>query len=252
MGFPAVIYGAEKDVYETGTFQQYPIGQRLITPAGDVFRYGEIGTTIGVANNLYQAAVPTANWLSQALTTAMAVGDTTITFADGGTSAAVDEIAGGTILVEETDDLGHIYRVKSNDATASSETLCRLEDGVTVQVAVAVAANNVTTVLKNLWKDVVISPAGINTAANVGIPRVIIAADAYGWVQTRGVASCLFETDATGGALLLGNECRAANEVAGAVSILDETAGDAEYQHVGYALETAPTADFGHIFLTIE
>ncbi len=249
---PAVIYGAEKDVYAVGTQQLRKLGQRMMTPDGDVFRYSEMANTVGVANSLYQGAVPDSNLVTQALTTALAVGDVTVTQTDGGTTVVADYLAGGTIVVEETSDLGHIYRVKSNAATDSSEIVCTLENGVTVQKAVAVAANNVTTALINLWKDVVISPVGINTAACVGIPRVIIAGNGFGWIQTRGVASCLFDTDASEGALLLGNGCRAAADVVGAVTLHAEGGGDADYMGVGYALVSAPTQDFGHVFLTLD
>lgn len=252
MAYPGTIqidYGAP---YETSTASQYPLGQKAEDPSGSLFRYTLMGSTVGVANKLYQSSIPQANWTTIAHTVALAVGDTEISFNDDGTALTVNQAENGTIIAEETDDLGHIYQIKSNVVTASNETICQLHDGVTVQFAVAVAASNVLTLILNQWAETIISPAGVNSAANAGISRVIIAANGFGWTQTRGPSSCLIEDDATGGALLLGNKCRAANEVAGAVSILDETAGDAEYQIVGYAMETAPTADFGHIFLTIE
>jgi hypothetical protein len=252
MAYPGTLQIDHAAPYETSTDQFYPRGQKAEAPDGSIFRYTLMGSTVGVANKLYQSSIPAANWITQTHTVALAVGDTELSFDDGGTAFTVNQMENGTVLVEETDDLGHIYVIKSNVATAATETIMQLHDGVTIQVAVPVAAGNVLTALLNPWAETIISPASINTAANAGVSRVIIAASGWGWTQTRGVASCLFETDATGGALLLGNTCRAANEVAGAVSILDETAGDAEYQHVGYAMETAPTADFGHIFLTIE
>ena len=192
MSFPATLFGAEKDVYETGTFQQYPIGQKLVTPDGSIFRYVEMGATLGVANNLYQAEVPTTNWVKQDLaTTAMAVGDSTITFTPGATAIAADELAGGTILVESAADLGHIYRIKSNTVSAGSAAcILTLENGVTVKVAVATGATHDLTALKNPWKDIIIHPSPA-TSIVVGIPRVVIAANAYGWVCTRGPASCL-------------------------------------------------------------
>ena len=248
----ATIHGAEQDVYFVGTQQRIQMGQKMETPSGEIYRYTLMGSTIGVANKLYQSSIPIANWITQTHTVALAVGDTSLSFNDGGTAFVVDEAAAGTVLAEETDDLGHIYRVKSNNATASNETIFTFENGVTVQIAVAVAASNVLTFIKNPWRQTIISPATINTASNAGVSRVIIAANGFGWTQTRGVCSCLFDTDATGGALLLGNACRAATDIAGAVTIADETAGDAEYQLVGYAMETAPDADFGHIFLTLE
>ncbi len=248
----ATIHGAEQDVYFVGTQQRGQMGQKMETPSGEVFRYTLMGGTIGIANTLYQSSIPIANWTTEAITVAMVVGDTSISFFDGGTAFVVDEAAGGVLIAEETADLGHLYRVKSNGATASNETIMVLENGVTVQLAIAVAANNVLSFIKSAWREVIISPASINTAPNAGIQRVIIAANGFGWTQTRGVASCLFDTDGTNGALLLGNNVRAADEIAGAVGLLQETAGDADYQRVGYALSSAPTQDFGPIYLQIE
>ena len=246
---PAVIYGAEKDVYAVGTQQLRTIGQKMLTPDGSVFRYTEMGGTVGVAANLYQSSVPIGNLLSQDLTTAMTLGDTTITQTDGGASLVADQAAGGTILVEETADLGHIYRVKSNLVTASNEAVCTLEDGVTVQVTVPVVTNNATTLLLNPWKDVVIMAAPA-TAIAIGVPRVVIAVNGFGWVQTRGPASCLI--DSAGTALVIGAMARVSETDDGSVALREETAGIVDWMDVGYCMETAPTADFGHIFLTLE
>lgn len=252
MGFPATIFGEYADPLETSTTPQYPIGQKMETRDGKVYRYTEMGGTVGVANKLYQSSVPVANWLTQAIATAMVAGDTAIVINIGATAVALNELAGGSIVVEETADLGHTYGIASNAVNAgSAESVATLRAGETVQNGVAVAGGNVISILKNPWKDVIISPAGINTAMCIGVPRVIIPADGFGWIQTRGAASVLVEDDTSGGAILVGNTARSANEVAGAVSILDETAGDSESQIIGVMMETAPTADFGHIFLTL-
>ena len=246
---PVNIYGSESDVYTVGSQQLHTVGQRMMTPDGSVFRYGEMGATVGVANKLYQSSAVVAHWLTQALATAMAVGDATITQKDGGTAFVVDQMARNTILVEETADLGHIYRVKSNAATATNETVCTLENGVTVKVAVAVAAGNVTSALLNPWKDVIIQPATTLTGMIIGVPRVIIAINGYGWIQTRGPASCLIDAST---AILTGNAVRASEVTAGAVALRDETAAYIDWADAGYCMETAPDADFGHVFLTIE
>src|SRR3990167_4312280 len=133
MAFPAILYGAEKDVYETGGTILYPLGTKLITPNGSVFRYAEMGATIGVANKLYQGETRDTDWVTQAATVALAAGDTTITFRPqaAGTALAANDMAGGTVLVEETDDLGHIYPIKSHPAIAAGvDGVLTLEDGV--------------------------------------------------------------------------------------------------------------------------
>ncbi|KKM19284.1 hypothetical protein LCGC14_1657210 [marine sediment metagenome] len=181
----ATIYGAEKDVYLVGTQQLYALGQKLETPDGSIFRFTEMAGTVGVANKLYQSSVAEANWEGTDAT--LVAGATSIPFADGGTTFAVDEAAGGTLHLEEVADLGTTYRVKSNTVTSGSVTTMQLEDGVTVLAAVT--ANGVT-FIKNPWKDVLVVPSP-ETALVIGVARNIIAANGFGWMQSRGVATCL-------------------------------------------------------------
>lgn len=249
MGFPSTLYGAEKDTYETGAIQLYPIGQRLELPDGGIFHYAEKGTGAGVANKNQQASIPVGDWTNVDLATALTVGDTQVSFEDGGTGLVVNEAAGGYVAIEETGDLGHIYRIKSNTVTSGTTTIMQFEDGVT---AIKTITANAVTFVKNPWKDFIISPASAPTSGPCGIPRVIIAANAFGWLQTRGVASCLFETDGTGGALTVGDKCRAANEAVGALSVHEETTVDQRQPILAICLVTRTTAEFGPVYLIID
>ena len=204
----ATIYGAEKDVYLVGTQQLYGLGQKLETPDGSIFRFTEMGGTVGVANKLYQSSVAEANWEGTDAT--LVAGATSIPFADGGTNFVADEAAGGTLHLEETSDLGTTYRVKSNAVTAGSVTTMQLEDGVTVVNAVTA---NAVTFIKNPWKDVIISPASLDTALPIGIQRKIIAANGFGWTQSRGVATCV-----AFGTQVVSKELCASNATAGATA----------------------------------
>ncbi len=202
------IHGAEKDVYLTGTQQLYRLGQKLETPDGSIFRFTEMGATVGVANNLFQSSVAIANWTNQDASATLDA--TSITFVDGGTAFVVDEAAGGTLHAEESGDLGATYKVKSNAVTTSNNTVMQLEDGVTVLAAITA---NAITFIKNPWKDVVISPATLDTAWALGVPRSIIAASGFGWTQSRGVATCL-----TDGTSVVGTEMCGCNGVVGAIA----------------------------------
>ena len=204
----ATIYGAEKDVYLVGVQPLYDLGQKLETPDGSIFRYTEMGGTIGVANNLFQSSVAIGNWTNQDAT--LVLDATSIPFADGGTTFAVDEAAGGTLHLEEAGDLGTTYRVKSNGVTAGAVTEMQLEDGITVLNAVTA---NAVTFIKNPWKDVVISPATLDTAWVIGIQRNIIAANGFGWTQSRGAASCLGT-----GTQIVGKGLCASNNTAGSTA----------------------------------
>ncbi len=244
----ATIYGAEKDVYLAGTQQLYAIGQKLETPDGSIFRFSEKGTGAGVANKLQQSSVPVGNWTNVDLATALTLGDAQISFEDGGTAFVVDEAAGGTVQIEEVGDLGHIYRIKSNAATATTTTVMQFENGVT---ALKTVTANAATFIKNPWKDFVIKPASAQTSGIIGVPRVIIAADGFGWVQSRGIVSCLWDGSA---ASTVGFAVRASEADAGALALFDaDEADDANVGHIGYATKTTvPTTEFGTFFLVLE
>ena len=246
MAYPATLQIDYAAPYETTTTQLYPIGQKAESTNGDIFRYTLMGSTVGIANNVYQAAVPTANWLSQTHTVEATAGDTSLSFDDGGTAFTVNQAAGGTVLFEETDDFGGIYPIKSNVVTASTETIMQLQDGVTIQVTMAVAASNVMTFLLNPWSATIVVPTTTPTAIHTGIPRIIIAANAYGWLQTRGVASCLII-----GTVAIGEPVITGGTTAGSVAPnISQTTAITTL--IGSAMEVAPTADFGHIFLKLE
>ena len=250
MAYPATLQVDYAAAYETTATQLYPIGQKAEDTSGSIYRYTLMGAATGIANKLYQSAIPTANWVTQTHTVEATAGDTSLSFNDGGTAFTVNEAAGGSVIFEETVDLGGFYQIKSNVVTASNETIMQLEDGVTIQVTMAVAASNVMTFILNPWRDTIITPVGDNTAPSIGVPRVIIAVAAFGWTQTRGVTSCLAEDD--GQPPLVGNEIRASQDVAGAYSLRDETAAEIDEAPIGVCFQTTPTADFGHIFLQIE
>ena len=248
MAYPGTMQIDYGTPYEVGTTPQpYPIGQRAETPDGSIYRYVLMGATVGIANRMYQGReTPVANWTTQAHTVALAVGDTEISFTDGGTAFTVNQLAGGSLLVEETSDLGHEYRVKSNGVTASNETICQLEDGVTVQKEMAAAANNVMTANLSPWRELVVVPTTTPTNLVVGVPRVIIAITGYGWVQSRGVASCYCV-----GAPLPGNPVIAAGTTAGAVGIVaSQTTNVTGY--LGRCLQLGITGDYTTIFITLE
>ena len=113
------------------------------------------------------------------------------------------------------------------------------------------ATDNVLTLVKSQFKDIILKPASNPTGMIVGIPPVVIAADAFGWVQTHGVASCL--ADDTNVTILIAKQVRPSEGVAEAMAALDYSeAADADTGILGWAIEVAPDADFGHLFLTLE
>ena len=233
--------------YETGTIKVEAMGQKAESPDGSIWRYSLMGSTTGVANKLYQSAAAVAHWTNIDLAVAWTAGDTEVSFRDGGTAFTVNQLEGGHVITEETGLLGGRYRVKSNKVTAAQETLCTLEDGVSVVGTVAVG--DACTGVLNQWNAVIIYPATVPSAALAGIPCKIHAASAYHWEQTRGVAACLLDGNT---ANLVGNSLIPSTDDVGALQVRQEADTEIDFQDIAYALTDTDDAEFGLVFLQIE
>lgn len=251
MSFPNTIQGNYADPYDTGSVRIYDLGQRMMCPNGRVFRYAEMGT-IGVANKLYQSELPGANFDTlQIAATQTTLVSTTMTFTNGTTAITEDMFKFGYVCVEETSDLGENHRIYANSACVAGATgIIYLYPGDVIQTTVDTTGGNVITLVKSPYKDIIIKAgAADQTAMIIGIPPVVIAANAYGWVQTHGVASCVVE-----GTVLIAELLRA-SEGAGDGAVAHHQyseAGAADNGPIGWCMEDCATTEFGHIFLTIE
>ncbi len=246
---PNTVQGSYATPYETGAAQLYPLGQRLECPNGRTYRYAEMGaTTAGVIAKLFQSEV-NANFDTLSLTSAIVAGDTSVTFTNGATSISLNELAGGYVIYEETDNLGEPHRIRANTATSSAGVgTIYLFEGDSFQVALEVTGNDVITLVKSSFKDIIITPTSEPTGMVVGIPQVVIAVNQFGWVQTHGVGSCLVD-----GTVFIAKQVRPSESISGAVAALDyDEADDADTGAIGWCMEVAPDTEFGHLFVALE
>lgn len=250
MSFPNTIQGAYAAAFDVGTEKLYALGQRMETPGGRIYRYAEMGATASVAANLYESETPNAQNEAMLITTAITADTSTqVSFTLGTAEHLEDEFKEGYVIVEQAADLGEVHRVVGNVlAPASGTGTLFLYQGDTFKVTVAVAGGNVVTLIKNPYRDIVISPADIPSAFTCGVAPKIIAAEGFGWIQTHGVASCL-----TDGTVVISEEVRASESLAGAVAAQAyEEALDADVGPIGRVMEVAATTLFGTYFLTLE
>ncbi len=244
-GYPAIIQGNDGDQFGDQVTALFPVGQKMELPDNRIFRYAEAGV-LTVANNLYQSEVPKADWLREATATATVKDDTRIDAIVTTTAFVANDHAEGYVMFETGDDFGRIYQIAENEIGSDVVHGLVLKPGVTV--GVIVAATNDLNALLNPWKRIIIKPASDQTSLVAGVPSSIIAAADWGWVQTRGIAGCL-----VAGALIIGQECRADDAVAGAVAEMDyDDTGNDSNGPVGRVVEVAPSADFGLIALSID
>ena len=89
-GLP-VLYGA--DVFESGTTKKFMLGALGYAYGGNkAFRFGRNNaSTASVAGNLQVAATVVPNHVNKAVTTAVVVNGTSVTFSVGATAATKDQ-----------------------------------------------------------------------------------------------------------------------------------------------------------------
>ncbi len=250
MRFPHVIQGSEGDNFGDQVVPIFPVGQKMELPDGRVYRYAEAGELL-VANTLQESEVPTADWVAQAVVDwaesghAVQIGDTMLQLHDGTT--AITKAQEGSVILEETADLGAIYFIKEQRVTASNETVVFLKDGVQVQVKMEDVGANVLTFVKNPWMDITQHDSPQN-AFPCGIPSSVIASGDWGWIQTKGICSCLVE-----GIVYLGYEARPGETTDGTLTAQSYTEpDDANQGSIARVIEVAPTTEFGLFNLFLE
>jgi hypothetical protein len=149
---------------------------------------------------------------------------------------SANDYAGSYLHITDADGEGFTYRVKTNGAASSDAVEFTLYDPIITALATGTS-------------DFSLTPSPVNnlhaaTAATdflvSGVTMVSMSAGYFGWIQTKGVATCLSE-----GAWAVGQQLTLGDSVAGAAQ-----AKDAQTEPiVGYALAVTANTEYGAIKL---
>ena len=255
MAFPHSVglsYGQEK-VNETT--KRYALGTRGELPDGRVFYYALAGAAIGAGKVVTSIAPIAAHDSDLAVSTAAAVGATSIEVTLGATTAGTDEYADGYIFVNDVDGEGHMYRISSNPAAAASTELTLALD-TNDTVAEALTTSSQAGLYHNPYFDVVeISLDADREVA--GVSPTEVADNEYFWAQTFGLANVFQSTGTSGSQPVVGRGIQAmvsTSDITGAVEHVTTTlnVGWHGAQHIGVAVNVAvATTEYGLVNLTI-
>lgn len=227
--------GSPQSIYQSSSVAEHPVGTRGHLDDGRVFYYASNTGTALAAGKLAMAEVITAEFSDQAVAAAAAIGVSQVTVTLGATAVTLNEYADGFLVITDAAGEGHNYKILSHPVAAGAAS-CVIKIYDTIQVALTTSSKYA--LVKNPWKDVLISAAGHAQHA-VGVPCTAITASEYFWCQTWGNASVWDEgTAAIGGSLESGAE--------GQVNI-----GDGAAQYLGVQLYTAAAGDYTPKFLQI-
>ena len=179
-----VIYGINP--HDTEAVPQHQLGSYGVTSDGRGYRYAQAGAAGCAAGALQMATDIETNHEDLAVNT-FAVGDRTLTVTIGATAITVDEYEEGFVNITDGTGQGILYKIAHCPATAGSEDIV-----ITLAEPIVVAAEAATTVtlVRNKYRDI-LPTDGTEGDLPVGVPNVAIAANYYGWVQTKGYCSIL-------------------------------------------------------------
>lgn len=237
-GFPMI---AGQDVYSNSATPNASLGVYAETDDGRGFRYVKVGAVATVPGKVYQGPAEDTTNLSPSgglSIAAAALGATSVTLTSSITLAK-DALAGGTLHVVVTPGAGQTYKIAGNTAvSAAAGMVITLED----PIRVALTTSSKIQLRANLYSGIVVAPATM-TNSIVGVAPSIITAAYYGWIQTKGIVSCLETGTGTCGTALGvlqgGTEGSLAPAIAGTPI-------------VGWAAGTNITGEYGSVFLTID
>ena len=245
-------YGDEK-ITSTAADTGNPLGTRMVLPDGRVFRYSFANGAVGAGKGV-QSSIALANQDTDlAVNSATAVGANSVSITFGtspNTDVTADQYASGYLFVNDEAGEGHVYRIKGTnahvaaDVSASPAVDINLEGGDTI--ATALTTSSQVGLVANPYKDVIITPAGAQTARCVGYTATDVADDEYFWAQTWGEAALFAD-----GTLVIFESVRVSDGAAGAVENYATETG-AEEQVVGFATNfLAATTEYQLVFLQI-
>jgi hypothetical protein len=235
---------SSQDTFTSSSTQQHQLGTIAKTKDGRTFRYGVAGAVDTVAGSLYQSAAPIANHLATTAT-ATAAGATSLTFTPGATAGAANLYAEGFLSVDTTPGNGYTYTVDSHAAITSSVAFTlNLRTTDPIQVALTTASR--LGLIVNKFKNVIVCPTAV-TGRVAGVAPTILTAAQYGWLQTRGPASCLIN-----GTPAITSPVANSATTAGALDVWTTAAAAVTITPVGYMMQVGVSGKNNMVDLTID
>lgn len=232
------------------------VGQRFVTNDGREVVLVENGAVALASGVLVQASAIVAGHQTLAMTvpsTAPATAGTyLVSVTNGSTVINENYYAGGYLIVKDGTGIGQTLRIKSHPgAAASAACVITLED----PIVTTLDATSIVNLIANPYTNVIIAPTTA-TGNVVGVTLYPLAASTaptydgtsgaqtaagvkqYGFIQTKGIVSCLSDANVA----TVGLGLMRSTTTAGTVAVRTATGAD-----VGIALQTTISAKAGAI-----
>jgi hypothetical protein len=238
--------GIHIDFYSSTAERLHNLGELVIDKWGRKFRYVQAGGSDLVTGDLIQEAAEVTNFRSMVVQAASAPGDKTIAITLGGTAVTANQFDEGDLTIESAAGIGQNFKIISHDVQTSTTGTCIFT--VDRPVETALTTSSQASVRKSSYDGVIQWPV-TPTGAPVGVAIFIVADTEYGWIQSGGDVSVLFDNQDNTAADDVG--IVPSEDVAGSVSAAQ--AADAAPTNIGWGREIASTdSTHGFAHLTID
>lgn len=187
------IRGTTREIFQTSSGKSFPLGTRMHTPNGRVFRYSRASATDLSVGRCVQLAEAHEDLRSTAINANVIVSKDTVVDLVLGRELyiAIDEFEDGMLFIDSGDGEGHVYGVDTNDAYSNGPSTLRVYLDSPVNVTLLASSSKVS-LIKNRYKDVqVTEPISAKRRPTVGITPTAVTASYYFWLQTDGPCAAL-------------------------------------------------------------
>lgn len=262
--------GSDINVHQIDSTPKFAIGYGFERSDGNKFRYCQFGAataasrvvSVDVSESAITANIATNTGLASDTTTAVA-GEIVLPGAAGShyvevtaTPANTQTFAGGYLGVTGGTSQGYIYRIKNSTATGTPSTSrCRLQ--LWEPLVVSIDTTSDLSIFGSQYAN--LEAASVTgDALVVGVTVSAPSANAYAWIQTKGIALALQDAE-TGS---IGQPIMLSTTTNGAVAILKVdgttvtstgvTVSEIDTPALGYLVDNGGSAGSSLVYLTLE
>ena len=238
-----------QDLWSSSPTPLVKVGSLGLDEYGNKYRYVKNGAVALVTGNLLQEPAEDTQFDNMA-TTAHAIGVSAVVVTLGSTATTANMLDEGTFQVSYGTGIGQLFRILSHTVASGAATCTFTLDR---PLKIALDTTSKITVRKNPYNGVIQSPITTHTGGVVGVALYAMSASTstvpvYGWIQSGGESTVLFDTgtDTSNGVTGIGPSLAVAG------SVKPQTGGEGGVV-IGFARQITSTDTYqGIAHLTID
>ena len=185
-----------QDVWQESANPQHVVGQLAVDQYGNRYRYVKNGGTALTTGNLLQEPAEDTAFDNMATQAAVAINDTDVSVTLGGTAVTANLFDGGILHVSYGTGIGQIRRIVKHTVMATTTGTCTFTVDHPIKIALTTASSKVS-VRKNPYNGVIQYPVTTQTGGAVGVALYALTASYYGWIQSGGEATVIYDAAGT-------------------------------------------------------